>query len=750
MLVFAEKKVLMNLLRLSPGILSLCLIALCICGCSEAQGVRLAEGAGGINPPVADKLSDYLPEKYRDALALNIFSFETTSEFLVNLDTEIDLLDNDTASDSGAEEFGDVKKDEPKPPVVDSTVNDGVDKGADTEGRDGSFNNIRSEQLEEDAGTSVWFDRTEQDDLLRFYGCSAAVITVADTGSGYIRGSHKQLYSELQVEYLPDYVEDEISDLRVAASPQRDLESVGGISETPMLAQASEILIKRAEPATEKTEELLFSQKNDDPGSDGDKKNIFKLSLSEAIRLGLSENPDISSATYVTKQAEERVNASKTVYDPTLYQSLSAERHEDLDADYYYLDPNLASDTSGWSLDSGVRQHTPSGGDISLGYEYTENKTVGVAQDMYRNTGGMYVDIKQPLLRNFGDLDNKIAIKVAQHNADIAESDFVSVSMDKIFDICSAYWTMVYYYEQMAIQKRVLAMAKEVYNYELTRQTSGLSRHVHVERAYAAMQVRRSGLLRSRDNVLATLDQLLMLIGNEEMFETVDLILPTDRPRTSFAVDDVKSAERVALKLRPELKKDFSGIEIATLRKQQAHMAKLPLLDLNARYGLAQGTVGINDTLRSWRYDNTEYGADYWRIGLTFEYQFGSRRAAAQEREAMGQISERKYLLEKTRRKIRTDVRGAVRSLKMAKKNMKITFKARQAALDVLEGERIRFTLGLTTNEELLRAQEYLAERESDYFRAIIDCNINSLRLSYAKATILKDLGIDVVGSRSY
>ncbi len=776
-------------------------------GCTSSSKLELVDG--GITPPVAEQAQAYLPAAYAKDEQFDVFSFDTTAESLLELDIE---LEESAVEDEYELELKE-KAEEPAPVSVetlpqeykakDEPINQefacalplygpqdfysGVSSCVETsflfEADSQSVRNPVSKDMSNREEEFVAAVKIDVEDIV---GCDDLNDALASnnrlTNNGGLQtdvymlepasaenGCFLEVDSwddESTVVYATDLMsmekESEVVNTSVELqrkqqkleqdNTMRGAEPISGIDSTAMLEQAHRYegaVIALNETKLKKMPKL-FSEKNNDLKKDKAEKNVVKLTLAEAIRMSLGGNPDVVAASYSSKQAEERLNASKTVYDPILYQNLNGESKEDLDADYYYLIQNPIMSTSGWSIEGGLRQPLPTGGNISVAYEYAETMQDGVGKELFRGVGGPVVTLNQSLLRGLGDIDNKTAIKISRLNASMAQADFVVESMDSVYEVCAAYWTLVFYLEQMAIQKRVLAMAKEVYIYEKTRKGRGISRKLNEERAYAAVEVRRSNLLRMRDNVLAALDELVLLLGNDDYFNNADLVLPTDRPLVSFVKFELEQAEEVALAMRPELMREYSGVEVGKAKKRLADEDKLPTLDLKARYGLAEGNLGLNDNTLNNRYDKYAYNSGYWEVGLAFEYKLGSRAAKAAYREADALISEKKAMVNKLKREVKVEVRAAGRTLTTAQRNMKITFNARKAALEVLEGERVRFKLGLTTNEELLRSQEYLAEREMDYFRAIIDCNVNALKLARAKGTILSDLGVDIAGINKY
>ena len=701
------------------------LLAACVCtllfsafsGCSSDPRLDLVEN--GLKPPVAEKVEDFIADSDIDShdTVFTEFSYQKNSDKLMELGFDSDLSEQTNSADSQGQ-FQDLTK----------LQQEAINGNLNNKSQQNTLSNNEDSQ-EMPTGEFVSFLETED--------------------------SAEESQTKESLVSLEQSFKQDNADIKVDSAIERskvEEQGIPGLKDSTMLSMADEseekLLLNMKTKSIKLSEYDKHNDFSDNPLSPT--KNIITISMAEALRLSFSGNPDVIAASYASKQAEEKVNANKSVYDTVLYANTNTENKNDLDADYYYKDPDPGMLTDGWSVEGGIQQHLPTGGDMTAGYEYAETKQHGVGKDVFRGLGGPFISIKQPLLRGLSDVDNRTAIKVSLLNVSMAQADFMTAAMDSVYDVCASYWNMVFYMESMAIQKRTLEMAKEVYKYEVTRKDNGISRNLSVERARAAVDVRKTHLLQARDNVHTALDQMVIITGGEDEFVKADLVLPTDQPLTAFVTPDTEMDLKSALTLRPELKRGYSGIEIGKLRREQAKYNTLPTVDLQAKYGLSSGDLGMNDHVLNRRFDRNNYDSSYWNVGINFNYQVGSRASLSRMREAEALIDEKKAELVKRTRQIKIEVRAAERSLVTSRKKMKLTFNAKEAALRVMEGERIRLKLGMSTNEELLRAQDYYAQRETEYFRAIIDCNISALKLARARGTILSELGIEIAGAKQY
>jgi len=71
------------------------------------------------------------------------------------------------------------------------------------------------------------------------------------------------------------------------------------------------------------------------------------------------------------------------------------------------------------------------------------------------------------------------------------------------------------------------------------------------------------------------------------------------------------------------------------------------------------------------------------------------------------------------------EVNVTVRAFRSASEEVEVTRRAKIAAEETVKGENVRFELGQTANEDLLRAQDVLAAAEREHLQALPDLQPN-------------------------
>ncbi|HUU91801.1 MAG TPA: TolC family protein, partial [Phycisphaerae bacterium] len=173
---------------------------------------------------------------------------------------------------------------------------------------------------------------------------------------------------------------------------------------------------------------------------------------------------------------------------------------------------------------------------------------------------------------------------------------------------------------------------------------------------------------------------------------------------------------------------------------------RLPKLDALLRYTLN----GLGNDLGA-AVDSLHFpDPSTWVAGLEFEVPLGNRAAQAEHQRR--RVEFEKTLLEADRitDEILQEVNLAVRAVLQGRDEIESTLAAREAATKVLHGETVRMELqpmDRRTNEELLRAQDLVAEAERDHLLSLLNFNLALTELARAQGTLVEDNDIEIVWS---
>lgn len=466
---------------------------------------------------------------------------------------------------------------------------------------------------------------------------------------------------------------------------------------------------------------------------------MVRLSLLDAIRYGLEGNREIEVVSYDPKQALEEIEIAESVYDTRLFADAT-----------YRRDPNLeTSQTDIVTEDektgrAGLRKTLITGGTIStyLDVRRSDVNNSGTERT-YKHIIAPTIELKQPLLNNIGSKKERAAIKIAKYEANISDAAFRQKVIEVANQVARVYWKLYLDKELVAINQKNLDLAEEVHRREAERSAKGISQQLDVERARSSARTRRSTWLNSVEEYQLSMDRLKLLLNKDQLNIDADtVVLPVERPRISPVKSEVSETIAKALDNRPEI---IKAREYSMIRKVDQDLAahqKLPKLDIIGRYGVS----GYGDKLEDAWDDVSMDDDDAWEVGIQFEWAFGRRSTKSAYKKKTLARRQTEAQVRRIADGIKLEVKQVLNRLEILQAEIKANRSAKDAAEKVVEGEFIRFEIGDTSNEELLRAQDLLAVTSRSLSRSIVEYNMAVQELAYVQGMLPEGITMDAAG----
>src|SRR5512140_3227636 len=469
-----------------------------------------------------------------------------------------------------------------------------------------------------------------------------------------------------------------------------------------------------------------------------------RLKLSDAVRMALAENSDIKVISYNPKRAMEMVKGAESAYDPSLFAAYSRsqmDRPVQSTLDTGFPGDNLYSERR-WSLQAGVKKPIPwLGGVLTLSQtvdRLENNSSLTIPNP--QNTSRIQAQLSVPVLQGGLDAQNRAAILLSKANAGVSDAEFRQKALEVAADVVRAYWELVFHREVARISGEILGMAEEVHRRESVRHEKGLSKSLDVERARAAIESRRGELVRARNRLEVTTQQLRLLINDPAVLPSSRReLVPLDAPVEAAVAIDVSESVLTALAKRPEVFRAGKATEAAGIRKDLASNKRLPKLDAKASYTLNALGKSYPDAM------SNAYTNDYtgYSVGLEFEWPIGNQAPDSEYRRAVLEKEQQQWDLQRAKEQVASEVYLAEKSIRLSREEIESAKVTKEATERVVVGQKARFELGQTTNEELLRAQDSLAAAEREVARALVSYNVGLAALSRARGTMLEEMGIE-------
>jgi outer membrane protein len=262
-----------------------------------------------------------------------------------------------------------------------------------------------------------------------------------------------------------------------------------------------------------------------------------------------------------------------------------------------------------------------------------------------------------------------------------------------------------------------VALAQRLYEQATELQKTGIGLNIDTVRANVELQNERQNLIDAETLTHTTkygLAELLDLPHDQEL-EVTDRLDFYDLP-----VLDKELLLNQALTARPEIRSLNSQKRIAELTTDSAREQRLPQLDFSG-FWLYQG-ARFNDGIPAYTY----------AISLQFPLFTGGRIRAEQARAKLEEqrVAEIRRQLEA---QIVDQVKSALDQLTAARNSVEVANLGYKLAQEEVAQAQRRFQAGVTTNVEVITAQDALARASDNQIGALFQFNLS--RASLARAT---------------
>ena len=390
---------------------------------------------------------------------------------------------------------------------------------------------------------------------------------------------------------------------------------------------------------------------------------------------------------------------------------------------------------------AGMRRRTRSGGQFDVNQQFGHqrtNSTFFVPNP--QGTSRLNLSFTQPLKRGRGEVYNTSLVLLAQIDKKVADDELERQLQSHLLEVARSYWAL--FLERAVLYQKInsYVRGKSVVD-RLNSRREIDAQASQIVSAEAALKERVSQLVRARAAVKNAESRLRSLVNDHEL--TAREIIPIDQPLFESLDVSLDESVTVAFQMRPELHQALKNIKAASVRLCMAKHELLPVLNLLTNAYLsglaADGDVG-EAFVNEWTEGQVSYG-----VGLEYEVPVGNRAAEARHRRRQLEIRQLRNQYSTTLETVRLEVEVAVREFQTSQTELSTklqALRAREAQLDALTrrwqqlpGEDVAASLAL---ENLLIAQDRLAEAEFEYLQAQLTFKLSIFNLKRATGTLLK------------
>ncbi len=471
-----------------------------------------------------------------------------------------------------------------------------------------------------------------------------------------------------------------------------------------------------------------------------------EMSLAEVVVLTFEQNLDLEIRRLEVENASDEVDGTLGIYDPTLAAAAQRSRSET------ELNSNPSAGAAGAGTQTFVAEENvdtysvslnqllPTGGRIGVGFSSAQVDLVDsrAALQVYNPVESQraFVRLSQPLLKNFGPTVTNLGIRVARLQERIASAAYRQEVENRLANVMSAYWELVFAIRNLEVQRASLEAALELERVNEVRVRTGASPRSDLFQAQARVAERRNNVISAKSAILAAQDRLLQFLNWPETPSRWNRpVMPSDTPDEydlQVEYDDNNLIDD-AYGNRYDLEAVRIGERLAEETRDAAWWQRLPELNFVAEYGLngldGQSADAFQDIQDS-RFEDYFYG-------LELRYPLLNRRARADYRQARRNLDLSRLDLQNLQLAILTEVRAATRTIRTAQESIDASKAQVRAAEELLTSEQRRLEVGASTTFNVLEFQEDLTAAQVAEVRALVDYQRGLIELERSRGTLL-------------
>lgn len=491
-----------------------------------------------------------------------------------------------------------------------------------------------------------------------------------------------------------------------------------------------------AEPATM----LPPPPKLEVPGLKGDS---VPLTLREVVLTTLAQNLDVKIRLSSRDIAAERAWGEMGIYDPVLGASITHTRTDRPLARAEGTDAYKgAIDQSATTAEMSLAQLTPLGSTVTVSVAETKlddhkRSQQGPATALFdpSYTAIASLQVRQPLLKNFGPLVTNAAIRISARELEQSNEDFRGEVIERLADVMTAYWNLDFALRNLDVQRQAVESARELERVNAKRVEVGDLPMLSLLQAQAQVAEREFLMVDAESRVIDAQDALLQLMNwSRSAAQWNRPIYPSDQLTyyPSLDVDDEKAIQ-IGMERRPDIGRDRLALQIAEINRDVARRQRLPQLDAFAGYTLS----GLDDDRGSAYGDITAGYFGGYNAGIEFRFPLINRRARADYHAALEGVERADLTIQNRELQVTREVRAASRAIRTSLKQIQATTRQVAADTEKLSAERKRLTVGERTIFDVLDFEDDLALSRANQARALADYQIALIDLTRATGVLL-------------
>jgi outer membrane protein len=463
-----------------------------------------------------------------------------------------------------------------------------------------------------------------------------------------------------------------------------------------------------------------------------------QLGLVQALQRAVAGNIDLQRDRVTIELADANLLTARGAFDFLITGAVNFQRATQ--------PPLTASDiasgyTNDLGFDLGMTRNLETGGSLRLSLQNDALNTnsrlscgspAGVATTCTFYNSQFDLTFTHPLLRGFGPDVTMATVRKQRIQKDVALLNRQMRAANVLRDVVIGYWELAYATQDLAIRRSAVDLARE--QLRITKAQIDVGRLAPIDQAAVERAIgdRLQDVAVSEQLLYGRALDLRKLLGvpadpNQPFFTASEV--PAATPREV----DISAELHRALDSNPQLRALKMGLQLNAIDIQTALNTTRPRLDFVGTVGSRGRNPSLAETLAQ------TAGLDdlTWSAGLNFQVPVENRAANGQYRAAQLSAEQSRMDAATLELNIRDTVLRVATQIRTSSTRVVLAKQTVGFAQQNLEAEKARFSVGRSTNNDVLLRQQELKNAEISVVRATVDLMTSDVAMSAITADIL-------------
>ncbi|MEO8353561.1 MAG: TolC family protein [Chthoniobacteraceae bacterium] len=358
----------------------------------------------------------------------------------------------------------------------------------------------------------------------------------------------------------------------------------------------------------------------------------------------------------------------------------------------------------------------------------------------YQAFGG--IEIRQPLLKNFGFAANLADVRVARISEKVAELNWRKSISDAITATLGNYFDMLYAQEDLRVRQNAVAAGQKLVQQNQRRMELGFMSPIDVQQARAQVSQDVEAEILAQNTFMERQFALRRLITREAEQTKESIFMPTETPNLKAPPRDRSALLSTAFQNRNDYLAAVTDAEKQDIRLRFARNQLWPTLDVVGTYGFNGLATEGYDLSRDEAAANQ---APQWTLGIRFSVPLGSVQPRAQLDAIKGFKEQAIVRIKQSEKNVTVDVDTALSRIETNRASLTAARQTRELNEEAVRIGYKRLEEGQISSFDLIELQRRVYNAHSRELAARADLNKAIVTLWHATGTIFDQMGIEVI-----